>query len=134
MELMIFSPPYKKDIFYRLMGKYFAEDIYQNKFPYLVNTSTTTWYLLVKDQMVKGFMSFDCQKKKTILGEMYFENVEDELKYEKLILKKLIKAINNNSSYPIETAVEDGRQKMLLEEFGFIQYKQTKNYYFLRRS
>ncbi|WEG73116.1 hypothetical protein OL234_09140 [Vagococcus intermedius] len=115
------------------MGKYFAEDIYQNKFPYLVNTSMTTWYLLFKDQMVNGFMSFDCQKKKTILGEMYFENVRDEFKYEKPILKKLIKAINSNSSHPIETAVEDDRQKILLEEFEFIQYKQTKNYYFLRR-
>ena len=57
IDIKVYIPPYNKQNFYSLMGKYFAERVYRRKLPYLINTSSTIWFLLMNKERIIGFSS-----------------------------------------------------------------------------
>lgn len=54
-EVMEFIGNYNKDLFYSIMGKFFAERIYRKKIPYLINDKDKEWYLFFFNKELIGF-------------------------------------------------------------------------------
>ena len=68
-RLVLFFPPYKKSQFYQLMGAFFAERVYQQQFPYLVNDENCYWYVILDDEKrVTAFSYYEKGTNKVELG------------------------------------------------------------------
>ncbi|HFL0278905.1 TPA: hypothetical protein ACGX5P_002923 [Listeria monocytogenes] len=135
LKLIVFSPPYKKSHFYELMGPFFGDRIYRNFFPYLINSPRTVWYVIInEDREVLGFTSYEEFDRKVEIGEFYLSEKIDRSYYRRFLLRKVLQDLRKiESSRKIETVINCQIEKKLFEEKGFIQYRKTKNYYFLRR-
>ena len=46
---------YDKDLFYSIMGKFFAERSYRKKLPYLINDKDKFWYIFFRKGELIGF-------------------------------------------------------------------------------
>lgn len=54
-EVKEFIGNYNKNVFYSIMGKFFAERIYRKKIPYLINDKDKEWYLFFLKKELIGF-------------------------------------------------------------------------------
>ncbi|EHQ8828648.1 hypothetical protein KI105_002130, partial [Enterococcus faecalis] len=100
-KLITFFPPYNKSLFYQLMGKFFSERIYRKKLPYLINTSSTFWYVILQKNEVSvcAFSSFEVKANKIEIGEMYCSDNVDKLHLKTFLLKKMFKDIKKIHGY-----------------------------------
>ena len=86
-RLVLFFPPYKKSQFYQLMGAFFAERVYQQQFPYLVNDENCYWYVILDDEKrVTAFSYYEKGANKVELGEFYEKDPAAQFK--KFLLRK----------------------------------------------
>lgn len=133
-KIVCFFPPYNKKNFYQLMGIFFGERTYRNMFPYLINTPTTYWYVIInKDNVVQAFSSYEKKKKKIELGDFY-QSSKEKKSLKTILLRKMLLDIRNDcNEVSIEASVDNLQDKELLESKGFKVFKKTKNYYFLRK-
>ncbi|HHD1574552.1 TPA: hypothetical protein ACN1M8_002238 [Enterococcus faecium] len=132
LKLVVFSPPYNKSLFYQKMGKFFAESFYRRKFPYLINNSKTTWYILIDQKSeVRGFISYEDKKKSVFIGEIYVSEKIDVERYRTFLLNKILFDLKKRNCCLLKTAVRCENEKILYQEKNFYVYKQTKNYSFL---
>ena len=96
-RLVLFFPPYKKSQFYQLMGAFFAERVYQQQFPYLVNDENCYWYVILDDEKrVTAFSYYEKGANKVELGEFYGKDPTAQFK--KFLLRKMLVDISRN--YP----------------------------------
>ena len=107
IDIKVYIPPYNKQNFYSLMGKYFAERVYRRKLPYLINTSSTIWFLLMNKERIIGFSSIQISNEFIDIGDVFVEDENDDTR--KYLLEKVLK------------------------HYCFKQYRETKNYLFFRR-
>ncbi len=73
---------YDKDLFYSIMGKFFAERSYRKKLPYLINDKDKFWYIFFKKEELIGFCSIKIGQKCTSFPDLYIlddENLDDLL-------------------------------------------------------
>lgn len=132
MEIVVYEGEYGRSGFYSKMGKYFAEKEYQNELPYLHNEDEKIWFVAMEEEEVAGFASLVIESKKIVLATSY---VEPEFR-KRGIYKKLIDA---NMKYckgiekPFACTTNSEIVKKHLEKLGFEIYRQTKNYWFLRK-
>lgn len=73
---------YDKDLFYSIMGKFFAERSYRKKLPYLVNDKDKFWYIFFRKGELIGFCSIKIGQKCTSFPDLYIlddENLDDLL-------------------------------------------------------
>ena len=73
---------YDKDLFYSIMGKFFAERSYRKKLPYLINDKDKFWYIFFKKEELIGFCSIKIGQKCTSFPDLYIlddENLDDSL-------------------------------------------------------
>ena len=73
---------YDKDLFYSIMGKFFAERSYRKKLPYLINDKDKFWYIFFKKGELIGFCSIKIGQKCTSFPDLYIlddENLDDLL-------------------------------------------------------
>lgn len=136
-QVMTFFPPYRKKVFYQLMGKFFAERIYKKKLPYLVNTDQTYWYVVTSKENfdVVAFSSFEKQSKKIEIGDFYCaDNLLNGINIKRVLLRKMLLDIKKSfPTRPIVACVNNLEDKHLLELRGFVVYRKTKNFCFLSK-
>ena len=73
---------YDKDLFYSIMGKFFAERSYRKKLPYLVNDKDKFWYIFFRKGELIGFCSIKIGQKCTSFPDLCIlddENLDDSL-------------------------------------------------------
>ena len=73
---------YDKDLFYSIMGKFFAERSYRKKLPYLINDKDKFWYIFFRKGELIGFCSIKIGQKYTSFPDLYIlddENLDDLL-------------------------------------------------------
>jgi hypothetical protein len=73
---------YDKDLFYSIMGKFFAERSYRKKLPYLINDKDKFWYIFFRKEELIGFCSIKIGQKCTSFPDLYIlddENLDDLL-------------------------------------------------------
>lgn len=73
---------YDKDLFYSIMGKFFAERLYRKKLPYLINDKDKFWYIFFKKEELIGFCSIKIGQKCTSFPDLCIlddENLDDSL-------------------------------------------------------
>lgn len=132
MEIVVYEGEYDRSEFYSKMGKYFAEKEYQNELPYLHNEEGKIWFVAMEEGKVAGFASLVIENTKIVLATSY---VEPEFR-KRGFYKKLIDA---NMKYckgiekPFVCTTNNEIFKKHLEKLGFEIYRQTKNYWFLRK-
>ena len=63
---------YDKDLFYSIMGKFFAERSYRKKLPYLINDKDKFWYIFFKKEELIGFCTIK-------IGQKDDENIDESL-------------------------------------------------------
>ncbi len=132
MEIVVYEGEYDRSEFYSKMGKYFAEKEYQNELPYLHNEDGKVWFVAMEEKKVAGFASLVIENTKIVLATSY---VEPEFR-KRGFYKKLIDA---NMKYckgiekPFVCTTNNEIVKKHLEKLGFEIYRQTKNYWFLRK-
>ncbi|EGO7770191.1 hypothetical protein JWS91_002665 [Enterococcus faecalis] len=135
-KLITFYPPYNKSLFYKLMGKFFSERVYRKKMPYLINTSSTFWYVVLQKNEVSvcAFSSFEVKSNKVEIGEMYCSDNVDKLRLKTFLLKKMFKDIKKNTDLKKMSACVDSiEDKQMFEKNDFLLYKKTKNFYFFEK-
>lgn len=77
-----FGGNYDKDLFYSIMGKFFAERSYRKKLPYLINDKDKFWYIFFRKGELIGFCSIKIGQKCTSFPDLYIlddENLDDLL-------------------------------------------------------
>ena len=77
-----FVGDYDKDLFYSIMGKFFAERSYRKKLPYLINDKDKFWYIFFRKEELIGFCSIKIGQKCTSFPDLYIlddENLDDLL-------------------------------------------------------
>ena len=73
---------YDKDLFYSIMGKFFAERSYRKKLPYLINDKDKLWYIFFRKGELIGFCSIKIGQKCTSFPNLCIlddENLDDSL-------------------------------------------------------
>lgn len=73
---------YDKDLFYSIMGKFFAERSYRKKLPYLINDKDKFWYIFFRKGELIGFCSIKIGQKCTSFPDLCIlddENLDDLL-------------------------------------------------------
>lgn len=73
---------YDKDLFYSIMGKFFAERLYRKKLPYLINDKDKFWYIFFRKGELIGFCSIKIGQKCTSFPDLCIlddENLDDSL-------------------------------------------------------
>ena len=73
---------YDKDLFYSIMGKFFAERSYRKKLPYLINDKDKFWYIFFRKGELIGFCSIKIGQKCTSFPDLCIlddENLDDSL-------------------------------------------------------
>lgn len=73
---------YDKDLFYSIMGKFFAERSYRKKLPYLINDKDKFWYIFFKKEELIGFCSIKIGQKCTSFPDLCIlddENLDESL-------------------------------------------------------
>ena len=73
---------YDKDLFYSIMGKFFAERSYRKKLPYLINDKDNFWYIFFKKEELIGFCSIKIGQKCTSFPDLCIlddENLDESL-------------------------------------------------------
>ena len=73
---------YDKDLFYSIMGKFFAERSYRKKLPYLINDKDKFWYIFFKKEELIGFCSIKIEQKYTSFPDLCIlddENIDESL-------------------------------------------------------
>lgn len=73
---------YDKDLFYSIMGKFFAERSYRKKLPYLINDKDKFWYIFFKKEELIGFCSIKIGQKYTSFPDLCIlddENIDESL-------------------------------------------------------
>jgi len=133
-RLLLFFPPYKKNHFYQLMGVFFAERVYQQQFPYLVNNERCYWYVVIDEaNNVVAFSYYEEGSQKIELGEFYEKGQSLHLK--KFILRKMMTDIQRKyPEFDIYASTNNKSECELLQAKGFVVYRETKSYLFLKRS
>lgn len=132
MDIKIFIPPYDKKRFYGLMGKYFAERVYRNKLPYLINTPNTIWFLLINNQKLIGFSSIEITKEFIDIGDIFIEDYSVEKR--KYLFKKVLFFIDKKCEKKCVRIYFTKNQCLPeLDSYQFKQYRETKKYLFFRR-
>ncbi|GMS46790.1 hypothetical protein NUITMVRE34_00700 [Enterococcus gallinarum] len=132
-QLIVFFPPYKKGHFYQLMGPFFAERIYQKQFPYLVNYGDCHWYVIVDSlNQVMGFSYYEKKTARIEIGEFYEKEPASGRKT--LLLRKMLHDIRKkHPDQEITVTTSHPNEVALFQTKGFTVFRQTKNYYFLKR-
>lgn len=121
-----------KNEFYMFMGKYFAEQVYKKQIEYLVNRDTNVWFVYIISKEVLGFTAIN-KTNKIVLEHSFVE----ESSINNGIWTKLNNVrfdyINKLDMNIIEvyTKVEWLKDKWIKE--GFEIFRQTKNFFFLRK-
>lgn len=73
---------YDKDLFYSIMGKFFAERSYRKKLPYLINDKDKFWYIFFRKGELIGFCSIKIGQKYTSFPDLCIlddENIDESL-------------------------------------------------------
>ena len=132
-QLIVFFPQYKKGHFYQLMGPFFAERIYQKQFPYLVNSGDCHWYVIVDSlNQVMGFSYYEKKTARIEIGEFYEKEPASGRKT--LLLRKMLHDIRKkHPDQEITVTTNHPNEVALFQTKGFTVFRQTKNYYFLKR-
>lgn len=71
---------YDKDLFYSIMGKFFAERSYRKKLPYLINDKDKFWYIFFRKGELIGFCSIKIGQKYTSFPDLCI--LDDEKNFE----------------------------------------------------
>lgn len=134
-KMLTFFPPYNKSHFYQLMGAFFSERSYRKRFPYLINSSNTYWYLIVDlKNKVQAFSSYEVKNSKIEINEFFASDAKDVHEVKQLLFRKMLHDIRRK--FPnklIVTTTNSNEEKVMFEAKGFKIFKKTKNYIFLRR-
>lgn len=132
--MLTFVPPYNKPQFYQLMGPFFSERYYRNKFPYLINSNRTRWYIVIdQNSNVQAFASYEVKNTKIEIGEVYVsEDIRKENMKQLLIRKVLLDIRSDFPGITICVSTDSEQDRDLFERKGFTLVRETKNYFFLR--
>lgn len=132
MNIKIFEGNYNTNEFYKVMGKYFAEQPYKKEMPYMVNRETNVWFLALEGKTVIGFGAVNILKNKVILEHSYVEKEYRE--------KGVWKLINDaRLSYakclclPLEVITKEQHLQKYWKEQGFAEFKKNGSYTYFRK-
>ncbi|EGO5016475.1 hypothetical protein ACJX4N_002515 [Enterococcus faecalis] len=125
-----YKEPYNKNLFYQKMGPFFSERQYQGKFPYLVNSPKTSWFVLEnEDYQIVGFSSFEEKVRGVEIGEVYIVEGFGELW--KSLASKTIREAKKLKPRILFTAVTSNEEAAFYLYKGFRVHKTSKNYIYL---
>lgn len=129
IEFVVYSGEYDRKEFYSHMGKYFAEDQYKRKLPYLKNEDGKVWFIAFDSNEVVAFSSLQEKKTKIIFGSEYVEKSHNHL-WEQMIKLRLDYV---SSDKPIEIVTDKSDLVLILKKYHFNVTRETKNYTFMER-
>lgn len=130
MKIKVYKNTLGDSSFYSIMGKYFAELKYEKELPYLNNKKNDVWFLAFNNNKLIGFMTINETKNKVKLKHIYEEEKDTHKKIGKYILKYIE---NNISNKTLELVTHNKLFKNWYLKQGFNVYRETKNYYFMRK-
>ena len=131
-KVYTFFPPYDKKIFYSYLGPFFAERHWRNQLPYLINSSTKLWWVLINQRSVIGFGSLENSDRGFEIGDIY--GYTDECwKYVVNILYYQCKKRNRYSNIFSDVSKVEPQQLEFFQNKGFEICRESKNYYFLTK-
>ncbi|MCF8009543.1 MAG: GNAT family N-acetyltransferase [Halanaerobiales bacterium] len=135
MGVKIFKNTTGDENFYKKMGKYFAEPEYKDELPYIKNKDNYIWFINFNDNNeIINFMAIEELKNKIKLHHIFTEKEYRDDGYFKQLNNKIFKYIKENlSNKPIELATKNNIIFMFYKNKGFKVYRETKNYYFMRK-
>lgn len=124
-----YNGDYDRKEFYSLMGKFFAEPEYRKLMPYLTNRNGDEWLVIEKEWEVLAFSSYAATKAGIDIKSCHYEKLPDARK----MINKILKDTPGKACTTIILRIDQKLINMLMNEFGFYQTKETKNYIYLRR-
>jgi hypothetical protein len=121
-----------KNEFYMFMGKYFAEQTYKKQIEYLVNRDTNVWFVYIINKEVLGFTAINKTNKIVLEHSFVEESSRNNGIWTKLnnVRFDYINKLDMNI-IEVYTKVEWLKDKWIKE--GFEIFRQTKNFFFLRK-
>lgn len=130
--MVTFKGNYDKSKFYSFMGKFFGERKYKRMMPYLYNDDNVIWHIEIEKNEVVGFIGY---VEKSAKINIVYCFVEDEyLNKNKLENRLLLKVVNEFKEKNIFVEIEKNFNKEVYIKNGFEVYKESKNYWYLKRS
>lgn len=127
-----FEGDYDKALFYSKMGRFFAEERYIRRMPYLRNKPEKVWFTVELDETVIAFSSLEFRDEYILFTTEYVE-----AKYRRHgLFKALTKArfeYCHDLNLPIRTSTNLEYIRDYYVRQGFEVYRTTKNYWFLSR-
>lgn len=129
-NIQCYEGNYDRSLFYSKMGRFFAEEKYIRRMPYLRNKREKVWFTMERDRQVIAFSSLEFP------GEYVLFTTEwVEPRYRR---KGLFKALTDirfeycrELGWPIKTSTNLAFIKNYYIKQGFRIYRTTKNYWFL---
>ncbi|MDR1014520.1 MAG: GNAT family N-acetyltransferase [Coriobacteriales bacterium] len=132
LHMRRYDGSYDRGAFYAKMGRFFAEEPYSRQMPYLRNKPEKVWFTVERDGEVIAFSSLDVKA-----GYVEFTTEYVESRYRR---KGLFRALTEarflycrDMKLPIRTSTSIGFIRDYYVRRGFEVYRETKNYWFLRR-
>lgn len=133
MKIYTSFPPYDQKNFYSHLGPFFVERYWRNQLPYLINTPNKLWWVLINQRKVVGFGSLEKADRGFELGDLYGYS-EEYWQYAVNVLFYQCKKRNAYNEVFSDVQKKETQQLYFFLEKGFEIYRESKNYYFLKRA
>lgn len=130
MKYIIYQKNYDRASFYKLMGQFFAERVFQRMFPYLSNENGRIWIVATEEKIVRGFTTFINRKSYLDLGYTF---AADQKLYHELLEQRFILVTEIYPWSPLRAALTDQKELFYWLDRGFEVERETKNYIFVRK-
>ncbi|HFD3633352.1 TPA: hypothetical protein ACF3T5_002864, partial [Enterococcus faecium] len=106
--------------------------VYRRKLPYLINTPSTIWFLLMNKERIIGFSSIQISNEFIDIGDVFVEDENDDTR--KYLLEKVLFFIDKKCERKcVRISLKKDQYLNNLKHYCFKQYRETKNYLFFRR-
>ncbi len=132
-NIQCYEGNYDRELFYSKMGRFFAEERYIRKMPYLRNMPEKVWFTIEKENRVIAFSSLEIRD-----GYILFTTEYVEARYRRRGFFSALTDVRfeycRDLKMPIRTStnLEFIRDYYIKHDFNV--YRTTKNYWFLCRN
>ncbi|RFZ76115.1 hypothetical protein DS742_25415 [Lacrimispora amygdalina] len=129
-KIQCFEGQYDKELFYSKMGRFFAEEQYLRRMPYLRNESDRIWFVIERDGKVIAFSSLRIMDEYVLFTTEYVEEGHRRQGLFKALTDIRFKYCSG-LDMPIRTATNVDFIRDYYIRRGFDVYRATKHYWFL---
>lgn len=130
VRVQCYEGNYDRPLFYARMGRFFAEEQYMRRMPYLRNKPEKVWFTVERDGLVLAFSSIEFPGSYILFTTEWVES-----RYRRKGLFKMLTNVRfaycRDAGLPIKTSTNLPFIKDYYLKHGFTLYRTTKHYWFL---